>query len=95
MLIRSEVFRELGDINWFVHTTQMSEDMFFSDLCWGAGIPMYLHTGCTMGHLAPAVVHPAYDPEIEEWTAGLQFSMTTSIRIPIEFPDGGEDRSAE
>lgn len=96
MLIRSEVFRELGmNINWFVHTTRMSEDIFFCDLLWEAGIPLYVHTGCTMGHLAPAVVHPVYDPVIEEWTAGLQFSMTTSIQIPIEFPDGGEDRSGE
>jgi hypothetical protein len=95
MLIRSEVFRELGDIQWFTHTTKMSEDIFFSDLLHEAGIPLYVHTGCTMGHLAPAVVHPAYDEEIEEWTAGLQFSLTTSVRIPIEFPDGGDDRTPD
>ena len=81
MLIRSEVFRELGDIDWFLHTTEQSEDMYFCDLLHEAGIPLYVHTGMVLGHIAPAVVFPQFHEG--EWTAGLQFSYTTSVLIDI------------
>jgi len=83
MLIRSEVFRELGDIHWFMHTTEQSEDMFFCDRLAEAGIPMFVHTGVRLGHIAPAVVFPDWDDERGEWVAGLQFSHTTSVRIDM------------
>lgn len=83
MLIRSEVFRELGDINWFVHTTEQSEDMHFCDLAYRHDIPIYVHTGARLGHIAPAVVFPAM--EDDQWAAGVQFSYTTSVVLPIDY----------
>lgn len=83
MLVRSEVFRELGKIDWFKHTTEQSEDMFFSDLLHEADIPLFTHTGIRLGHIAPAVVFPTI--EQDQWSAGIQFSYNTSVVIPIDY----------
>lgn len=83
MLIRSEVFRVLGDIDWFLHTTEQSEDMYFCDRLAEAEIPLYVHTNIRLGHIAPAVVFPEWHEDTGEWVAGLQFSYTTSVLIDI------------
>ena len=92
MLVRSEVFRELGEIDWFKHTTEQSEDMFFCDLLDEHGIPLFTHTGIRLGHIAPAVVFPTV--EQDTWSAGIQFSYNTSVVIPIDYQQVFEDAAA-
>jgi hypothetical protein len=86
LLVRSEVFRQLGDVPWFVHTTGQSEDLYFCDLCAEAGIPVHVDTGARLGHFAPAVVFPEWDTEEgnERWVAGIQFSDSTQFIIEMD-----------
>jgi GT2 family glycosyltransferase len=84
MLVRAEVFRQLKE-PWFYHTTDKSEDVFFCDKLDEAGIPMYVHTGVPIGHIAPGVVYPWWDEDSKSWTAGLQFAIGTSVTIPLDY----------
>lgn len=86
MLVRSEVFRQLKE-PWFFHTSDKSEDVFFCDKLHEDGIPMYVHTDCPLGHIAPGVVYPWWDKDLERWTAGLQFSKDTYVTIPIDYSE--------
>ena len=92
MLVRMEVFRQLGDIDWFKHTTEQSEDMFFCDRLHETDIPLYCHTGAKLGHIAPAVVFPTMDDD--QWCAAVQFSYTTSVVLPIDYEYVFEEAAA-
>jgi len=83
MLIRSEVFHQLGDGPWFVHTTKQSEDLHFCGLAREAGIPIYVDLDARLGHIAPAVVAPSWE---NGWAAALSFSYSTTILLPITTP---------
>lgn len=89
MLIRSEVFRQI-ESPWFIHTTEKSEDLYFCDKLHEAGIPLYVHTGARMGHIAPALVWPEFD-EGEDgqegigWCAGIAYAMSGSVVVPIDW----------
>ena len=48
------------DEPWFVYTENFGEDLYFSQKCFEAEIPMFVDTGCRMGHLSPAAVIPAW-----------------------------------
>ena len=84
MLINTGVFQEF-EPPWFLHTTEQSEDMYFCDRLHEVGIPLYVHTGVPLGHIAPGVVYPYYDPEQGCWTAGFQFSKDSSMTIPLDY----------
>lgn len=84
MLVRSEVFRKV-DEPWFFHTSEKSEDVFFCDKLHAANIPMYVHTGVPIGHVAPGVVYPWWDESSENWTVGLSFSKDTSVTIALDY----------
>lgn len=89
MLIRSEVFHELGDIQWFRHTTEQSEDLHFCGLAQDAGIPVYVHLDAPLGHIAPATCSPVYHEG--KWNAKLAFSHRDNILLPITVPTKLED----
>lgn len=91
MLVRSEVFKELGDIDWFIHTTEQSEDLHFCGLCKDAGIPVFVDLDSALGHIAPAVIVPQWSEE-DGWCATLAFSMSTSIMLPIEPPVAEQEK---
>lgn len=84
MLIRSEVFRQIP-APWFVHTTEKSEDLYFCDLLHDAGIPMYVHTGAVMGHIAPSIVWPEWHAEEERWVAGLNYAQSGAVLLDIDW----------
>lgn len=82
MLIRSEVFRQI-EPPWFIHTTEKSEDLYFCDLLHEADIPLYVHTGARLGHIAPALVWAEYDEDT--WCAGIAYALSGSVLLPIDY----------
>lgn len=83
MLIRSEVFHEI-EPPWFVHTTEQSEDLYFSDRVVEAGIPMFVDLDARLGHLAVFNIFPVYD---EQWAAGISVSPSMNVVLPIVMPE--------
>jgi hypothetical protein len=80
LLVRREVFEKLED-PWFVYTENFGEDLYFSQKCFEAEIPMFVDTGCHMGHLIPAAVMPAWFGD--RWGVGIQLADGTSTAIEL------------
>lgn len=84
ILVRAHV---LGALNtgepWFLYTEQFGEDLYFSQRCLEAEIPMFVDTGCRMGHLIPAAVVPAWLGD--RWGTGIQLADGTSTAIELKY----------
>ncbi len=81
LLVRSHVLRQLGE-PWFVYSEEFGEDLYFSKRCLEAEIPMFVDTGCRMGHLIPAAVIPAWLGS--RWGVGIQLADGTSTAIEMQ-----------
>jgi hypothetical protein len=81
LLVRREVFEQLEE-PWFVYTENFGEDLFFSQRCFEAEVPMFVDTGCRMGHLIPAAVIPAWLGS--RWGVGIQLADGTSTAIEMQ-----------
>ncbi len=81
LLVRREVFEKLEE-PWFVYTENFGEDLYFSQRCLEAEIPMFVDTGCRMGHLIPAAVIPAWLGS--RWGVGIQLADGTSTAIEMQ-----------
>lgn len=83
MLIRTEVFRALGESHWFEHG-RASEDLIFCDRAREAGFTIYCDLGARLGHMTPAAIWPSWVDE--EWVIGFSVADGTSLYVPIEKP---------
>lgn len=81
LLVEADVFRKLEE-PWFVYTENFGEDLYFSQRCFEAEIPMFVDTGCRMGHLLPAAVIPAWLGD--RWGVGIQLADGTSTAIEMQ-----------
>lgn len=82
LLVRSEVFMRLGsDRPWFLYTEEYGEDLYFSDRLNEAGIPIYVDTGCKLGHIIPSAVVPSWTGD--RWVVGVQLADGTGTAIEM------------
>lgn len=79
LLVRSDVFRQL-DPPWFVYSESLGEDLYFSRLLVEADIPVFVDTGCRIGHIVPASVFATHDGF--DWVTGVQLADGTSSVLP-------------
>jgi hypothetical protein len=80
MLIRSEVFHEIGS-PWFLHTDECSEDLYFCTKAAAAGFQLFVDLDSTLGHINPMTVVPhLYEGR---WVASLVVSATMMVSLEI------------
>lgn len=80
LLVRAPVLQQLDDgTPWFRYTEDYGEDLYFSNRCEQAGIPMFVDPACRVGHLMPAAVLPAWFGD--RWGVGIQLADGTSTAI--------------
>ena len=65
-----------------MYSEEFGEDLYFSKRCFEAEIPMFVDTGCRMGHLLPAAVIPAWLGS--RWGVGIQLADGTSTAIEMQ-----------
>jgi hypothetical protein len=85
LLIRSEVFRAIGD-PWFEHGRvgewNAGEDIIFCEKANEAGFEIFVDLEAQLGHLTPSAIWPSWIDQ--EWAVG--FSVADGLRLycPIE-----------
>lgn len=87
MLIRSEVFREVGD-PWFEKTTMASEDITFCERARAAGFQLFLDLGCPMGHLGTVAIWPTYSEDAGGWATQMALSDRSMFLVGTPGGDG-------
>lgn len=85
LLIRSEVFRAIGD-PWFEHGRvgewDASEDIIFCEKANEAGFEVFVDLEARLGHLSPMAAWPSWVDE--EWAIGFSITDGLSLYCPIE-----------
>jgi hypothetical protein len=77
LLVRTDVFRRL-ERPWFSLSAQtddgqpVGEDVFFSQRCRDAGIPLHCHVDVIVGHLASVNLVPTWLPTPGRWEIEVQ-----------------------
>lgn len=90
LLVQAEVLLGI-DPPWFVYTDELGEDLYFCDKLAEAGIPIYVDTGCRMGHIAPAAVFPQWNEANGIWEAEFKYADGTSMYVAMDHgPSFGE-----